>query len=248
MELIILCTLFFIGASFGSLTGVLQYRMCRDISLISPRSFCENCKKTIAIISLIPFFGYFFSLGKCRNCGSSIPVMYPVIEGIWGLVISLSYFITKDITISINLFIFFFITASLSLIDLKCFLVPDKLLLAGSLLFFAGAVIIKNEPVYYPILGAAAGFIPLFIIHLIKPDGMGLGDPKYAAMIGMALGWKGALIAVFFGVIIGGLFGVFLLLTKKASRKTEIPFIPFLTLGAWISWFFSRDIWNLYFL
>jgi len=148
---------------------------------------------------------------------------------------------------TLRYFIFIYFIILLSLIDVKTMLVPRQVLGAG---FFFGilSMLFSGTPTpLNALFGIAVGFMLLYPVHLIKPEGMGAGDPQFTAMLGLFLGWKGIIIGVISGTMLGGIVGVILLATGKAGPKTRLPFIPFLAAGGLISFFLGKTILKFYF-
>ena len=77
--------------------------------------------------------------------------------------------------------------------------------------------------------------VPMFLIVLLVPGGFGGGDIKMMAASGILLGWKGNLAAFFIGLIIGGVYGAFLLISGKKGRKEHFAFGPCLSIGIFVS-------------
>ncbi|MDR1914188.1 MAG: A24 family peptidase [Clostridiales bacterium] len=134
--------------------------------------------------------------------------------------------------------------------DLKSRLLPNKLTVSG---IAFGLIIHVTESILLssisPIIDSAAGLFAcggfLFLVAFVSKGGMGMGDVKFSAMIGAYLGFKYGIIALFTAIILGGAFGLILIALKKATRKTAVPFGPFLALGSVAAVFFESPINNL---
>jgi leader peptidase (prepilin peptidase)/N-methyltransferase len=244
MEIIV----FIFGLVIGSFLNVLVYRLPLEISIINPkRSHCPNCNHQIKWFENIPLFSYIFLKGKCSNCKTTIPITYPIVELLSGLV-SVALFLQVGLTLDfVIMLILFYNLIVLSFIDFKYKAVPDYLLLSALLLAF-----ITFHFDFQSALLFAGGFILLeffitFYIQNIKArivkdeslkeqKALGEGDIPIVAIIGGILGIKLGLIAIFLSAFFAIIPALYMQLTKK---DIETPFIPFLTLGLFISFFFQ---------
>jgi leader peptidase (prepilin peptidase)/N-methyltransferase len=89
--------------------------------------------------------------------------------------------------------------------------------------------------VWERVIGACSIALPMALIVLAVPEGFGWGDIKLMAASGILLGWKGNVAAFFLGVLTGGAYGSYLLVTKKKGKKDQFAFGPFLAAGIAIS-------------
>ncbi|RJQ30629.1 MAG: prepilin peptidase [Peptococcaceae bacterium] len=237
---------FLLGLTVGSFLNVCIYRLPRGESIAFPPSHCPQCGKGLAARDLFPLFSYLWLKGRCRYCGSPIGWRYPLVELITGLLYASMYFLFGW---QVLLLKYLFLTSVLivvTLIDLEHYLIPNKVVLAA----LAGGVLlnIATKDLTFTSAGlglvAAAGF--LFLPAVISRGGMGGGDVKLAAVIGLFLGWPLGLLAVFLGCCLAGLAGAALLAAKKKGRKDPIPFGPYLALGAFAAILWGEMIVNWY--
>jgi leader peptidase (prepilin peptidase) / N-methyltransferase len=268
---------FVIGISMGSFLNVVAYRIPLKKSIIKPRSYCPSCKKQISNIALIPVLGFFFANGKCSHCGIRISIQYPIIELLSGILTTLIFFkfLTPIIILetlpnflSIQTFQYskfhfssyvpFFIALwiiytgiPLSLIDLKHRILPDVIILPGTIIGFFISCLNPAMGWLESIIGILAGAGGLFFISKIyeifrKQPGMGLGDVKYLGFIGAVLGWKGVFFTLFYASIIGAVIGITWGIATKKGLSTAIPFGPFLAFGAFTVSTYGNEL--LYFI
>lgn len=181
---------FLFGVSMGSFLNVVAYRIPIGMSIIYPRSSCTSCKKTISNTALIPVLGFFFSNGKCSNCGAKISIQYPIIELLTGIltVIIFFKFLTPQIVLeslpeflSIQSYHFgkfhftnyvpFFVSLwiiytgiPLSLIDFKHRILPDKIVLPGIIIGFLISCLNPEMGWSGSIIGIITGAGGLFVI------------------------------------------------------------------------------------
>lgn len=130
--------------------------------------------------------------------------------------------------------------------DLSYKLIPNRILIFFFVLFVLLRTWIPLHPWYDSIIGMTVGFVLLYIIAIVSNGGMGGGDIKLFAVLGYALGLKGVLLAFFLSTLIGALFGLFGIITKQLSRKSAIPFGPFISIGAVLSYFYETEIFHWY--
>lgn len=229
--------IFLFGLAIGSFLNVLIYRIPRNISIITPSSFCPFCKKKIKPYDNIPLFSYVFLKGKCRNCKSTIPFHYPFVELATSAFFLLLYRKTGLTLEFLTLSILFSLLIVISFIDMEFSLIPDSLSIGGIFLGLILSLFRDSISLKGALSGALFGGGILFLIaflyeSLAKREGMGGGDIKLLAMIGSFTGIKGALFSLISGSFFGTIFGIGMILKKRKDLKYAIPFGPFLSLGA----------------
>lgn len=242
---------FLYGLLIGSFLNVIIYRIPRNESIIFPGSHCPSCGASLHFFDLIPVVSYIMLGGKCRYCKCHISPRYPVVEL---LTASLITFQAWRQGLSLSFFLFAALTAILvavTVIDYDCQIIPDSLVLLiailGALhLFFVLAPSYGSAV----LLDRAAGFLLggglFFLIAVVSRGGMGGGDIKLAAALGLWFGWKELLLLVFAAFIFGAVVSVFLLLTHIKGRKEGIPFGPFLALSAYLVSLYGSELMNWY--
>jgi leader peptidase (prepilin peptidase)/N-methyltransferase len=220
------------GMVTGSFVGVIAHRVPRGLSIVGPRSICDSCGAQIGANDNIPIVSWLLLRGHCRSCQARIPVRYPLIELAVGIAFAATAIVLRDDPAQLALgLVFVAMLAAITLTDLEWRVIPNVILLAGAV---AGLVIVAaTDPSSLPERGiaaaAAGGF--LLVIALAHPRGMGMGDVKLAAVMGLYLGSSVApalLIAVLTGTAVG--LGV-MLVQGSGARKLAVPFGPFLALG-----------------
>ncbi|MCL5289975.1 MAG: prepilin peptidase [Eubacteriales bacterium] len=222
---------FFTGAAVGSFLNVCICRMPAGGSIVYPPSHCPACRHILNFRNLIPVFSYVFLKGRCRYCGCKISSQYPLVELITGLLFVMSaakYGVTLS-TLRAILLISVVIPAAA--IDLKYKIIPDKINLAGVVLGIP--LIFESKEVFFSsAIGFFAGGGLLFLIAVASRGGMGGGDIKLAAVIGLLLGWKQLLLALFLAFLVGSAAGLTMTIFKVVRLKEPVPFGPYLALGA----------------
>jgi len=241
-----------LGLVIGSFLNVCIYRLQKHESISKPRSHCPNCKHQLKSWENIPVLSYVLLRGKCSNCKVKISVRYPLVEILTAMIFTIIY---NHYEISIETFLlmlFFSIVIILTFIDLDVQLLPNNLLIASILPIIAFIVIDKSNPYLDHIGGAVLLTVIFLLIGYIgklfyKVDSMGMGDVKYAAVIGLLLGWERGILAIVLAFFSAAIIILIISLYKKMSRKRRIPFGPFLSIGCFIAFFWGTEILNWYF-
>jgi leader peptidase (prepilin peptidase)/N-methyltransferase len=218
--------------SVGSFLNVVAYRLPRHESLVTPGSHCTSCGTAVKPYDNIPVLGWLLLRGHCRSCRASISARYPLVEALTA-VLAVAVVLAKHSAHDIALGLAFVaVLVPVALIDIESRIIPNKITLPAGLA--AVAIGLITRPAGVPeqlIAGAAAGAFLLFFA-LAYPRGMGMGDVKLAAVMGLFLG-RSVAVAVLSGVLIGAIAGGFVMarLGVEKGRKTAVPFGPFLAIG-----------------
>ncbi len=235
------------GAIIGSFLNVLVYRLPRHESLVTPASHCPRCSTPVKPYDNIPVLSWLLLRGHCRACGESISVRYPLVEFATGALCVgavLAGNDTADVALGIGLIL---LVVPIALIDLETRLIPNRLTLPGAVIAIAlGTALDPSGEPGRLIAGAAAGGF-LLVAALAYPGGMGMGDVKLAAMMGLFLGAAVAP-ALLIALLSGTAVGVVIIARKgtRAGRKTAVPFGPFLALGALVAVFVGQQLVDVY--
>lgn len=243
---------FLFGLVVGSFDNVAIYRIPEGLSLWSPRSFCPHCRTTIAWYDNIPLLSYLLLRGHCRHCRAPISGRYPLVELTSGLLF-LAVYARLGFQWRAELIPYLFMVTVLiivSAIDLREQIIPNRVIYPSIPVGLAamGAVALARDDAGFivrSLAGLAIGGVPLALLALLLPRGMGMGDAKLATFTGIFLGYQ-QLVAFFFAFLTGSLAGLALMAARRAERRSRIPFGPFLSLGAVIALFFGNAVWDLY--
>ncbi|MFZ5597808.1 MAG: prepilin peptidase [Bacillota bacterium] len=235
-----------LGLAVGSFLNVCIYRIPAGESIIAPRSHCPSCNSNLRPGDMIPVVSYMLLKGKCRYCGDAIHYRYTVVELLTAIFFVFLFF---RFGMGITLLKYAFATSILlivTFIDLDHLIIPNRVVLAG----LAGAALFLPLTGEFTALNALYGILSasgfLLLLNLISRGGMGMGDVKLAAFMGLLLGWPMALLAVFYAGFLGAIAGIALIITRRKKRKDPIPFGPFLAAGTFISFMWGRDIISAY--
>ncbi len=226
-----------VGLAVGSFANAVAYRLPRGESLVSPGSRCPSCGHAIRAHDNIPVLSWLLLRGRCRDCRAPISARYPIVEAttgvLFGLVVAVCWPDATDIVLGLVLVAFL---VPLTLIDLDERRLPNVLVLpAGVAAIVLGTVLDPGGEPERLLAGLAAG-AGFFLVALAYPGGMGLGDVKLAAVLGLYLG-RDVWVAIFASLVLGAIVGVAIMARKGVARgrKTAIPFGPFLAVGAVIA-------------
>jgi leader peptidase (prepilin peptidase) / N-methyltransferase len=220
------------GLMAGSFVTVVAHRVPRGESIVGPRSRCPACGIQIAAYDNVPVFSWLALRGRARCCGVVISAGYPLTELALGLLYAATVLVLWDDPGEVALgLVFVTVLMAVTLTDLERRIIPNKILIVGALLAVAIAAVV--DPASLPeraIAAMAAGGL-LFAAALAYPRGMGLGDVKLAATMGLFLG-RNVGPAILVALLVGSLVGIAMIVREgAAARKKAIPFGPFLALG-----------------
>ena len=247
--------IFLFGVSLGSFANVCIYRLPRDKQIISGRSYCPRCKKKIKWYDNLPLISYIFLNAKCRNCDKSISVRYLIVELITGISFLLIFLSFKNLYTIVFLSTLILILIMIFFIDLENFIIPDSLNFS-----IMGLALVKNfipsfntsliHDINQSIIGGIIGYFSIWLIIFLyktlkKIDGMGLGDAKLMAGIGLLFGWQSIPLVLFLSSILGLFFVIPSLLKKQKTMKSEIPFGPFIIIAMLIYFVFGDFFYGL---
>jgi len=237
---------FIFGIVIGSFLNVCIYRIPRGDSIVHPPSRCVSCNYLLKSWDLVPVLSYVFLRGRCRKCGVRISVRYPLIELLTGVLFSIVVY-KYGFNLS-GLFYCLFVAALIvvTFIDLDHFLIPNNVVLTMLVMglgfhIFVGAFSPLN--VFLAFVGAGLFFL---LLYVISRGGLGGGDVKLAAVLGLWLGWPDTALAIFLGSLIGSIIGITLIALRIKKRKEPIPYGPYLVLGTLIVLFVGEEIWQWY--
>lgn len=233
------------GLVIGSFLNVVIHRVPLRQSIARPASRCPVCKTPISPQDNIPIFSYLLLGGKCRTCKARIPLRYPAVEALTGVLFGAAVFRFGLSLQLVSALVFISVLVALAGTDLEHRLLPNAIV--GPAILIGLLLSVAREPgrwwIY--VVSALAVGGGLLILALIYPGGMGMGDVKMAVMLGAFLGLYAAL-AVFFGALIGAVFSAMLMAAGRVGRRSALPFGSFLALGGFISLFAGEWVWRAY--
>jgi leader peptidase (prepilin peptidase)/N-methyltransferase len=255
--------LFFIGCCVGSFLNVVIYRSERGESWVWGRSHCESCQKTLAWYDNIPIFSYLALRARCRYCKTPLSSGHLIIESlmgmlfVWWYVMGSLFFKLTEQPFSILQPLFWLgvgvILLTIFVTDLQYLYIPDAatLLLTIMVVIYRVALVLTGvmqlQDFVLSICTMAGAMLFIWSLwYFTKGKGMGYGDVKLALPLGLLLGWPSTLVWLFVSFVSGAVFGLVLLVFKKAHMKQALPFGPFLILGTLVALIWGDEIFRLY--
>jgi leader peptidase (prepilin peptidase) / N-methyltransferase len=267
--------LFLFGLAIGSFVNVLALRYRGDRFLFSPeviggRSRCPHCKRTLRWFELVPLLSFVVQGGRCRRCKKPIGLHYPLVELLSGLIfVFVPLRLGGDLALSVLWVAAFETLLLITYVDIRLQIVPDELNLFLGAVAVLAAVFFVNEhgAANYSFFGAHAALFGLqgnfwlshlvgaligavffiFLIFLTGGKGMGWGDVKFSLPLGFLFGWPDILPLYGTAFIAGAIVGAVLLLQKRKTMKSAVPFVPFMVFGAALVFFFGDSLIGSYF-
>jgi leader peptidase (prepilin peptidase)/N-methyltransferase len=243
-----IASLAFVGGMVtGSFIGMVAHRVPRGDSVVGPRSVCDSCGTQIAAYDNVPLISYVLLRGRCRSCHARIPVVYPLVELALGAAFAATAIVFLDDPAQLALgLVFVAMLAAITLTDLDRHVIPNSILLVGAI---AGvAIVAATDPASLGerAIAAAAGGGILLLVALIYPGGMGMGDVKLAAVMGLYLG-SAVAPALLIGIFSGALVGVGIMAARgSGARKQAVPFGVFLAFGGVVAFLAGNQLIDWY--
>lgn len=254
------------GLLWGSFANVCIYRLPptddhpKGRSVVKPGSHCSACKAPIRWYDNVPILSWLWLRGKCRACKAPFSARYLIVEATTGALFGVAWWATvvanqlfEPLDMRLYRFAiaaaFCFVMVVITFIDLDHKLILNKVTYPSVVVFYALGVPLPERVWWEGLVGVAIGYgVPWLIgeayYRLRGREGLGLGDSMLLAVIGALFGWRGVVVALFGGAVVGSVIGITVLLAtrEKADEKeheeaesvmrTELPFGPFLALAA----------------
>jgi len=238
--------LFVFGAIIGSFLNVLALRASSGLGLTG-RSHCLHCAQTLGVWELIPIFSFFFLRGRCRMCRTRLSWQYPLVELWAGLIF---------ISVPLTFLPAFCLYVAITIYDFRHKIIPDRLVYWSILLALISRLMSDGSTLDW--LAGPILFLFLATIWLLsRGRAIGFGDAKLALSVGLLLGATAGFSATILSFWLGAAVGILILLsqqanpllsgTKRITMKSEIPFAPFIVLGAWLAVAFQLDLFHVSF-
>lgn len=273
ISIMVIALLIMLGLAFGSFAEALVWRLHqqslpkrqrvasdKELSMLTGRSMCPSCKHKLFAADLIPLLSWLYLKGRCRYCHVPIGWHSPLLELATAALFVVSYHwwpfgFENGGMLSFAVWLVALVGfVALVLYDLRWMLLPDKIVfpllalafvnvLVGATIFGGGVDAIVNAG-----LGVIVSGGLFFVLYLVsRGRWIGFGDVKLGFVIGLLLGDPTtALFGLFTASLLGTLFSLPGLLSRRLSRTSKLPFGPFLITGAIIAMLFGRSIIDLY--
>lgn len=236
---------FILGTVFGSFLNVCIHRLPREESIFWPPSYCPACRKSVPWHDNVPVLSFLLLQGRCRRCGAGISVRYFMVElltGLFYLWVWLNFGWTWRAVVAAILFSLLLVA---TFVDIEHQIIPDEVsvgglgfgLLLSSLIPSLHGAVIWWRGLTDSLIGAVVGGAVIYLTGVLgnlvfRKESMGGGDVKLLAMLGAFLGWKKVIFVYLLAPLLALPLGLFL---KFVKRVEVVPFGPFLSLAAWIS-------------
>jgi leader peptidase (prepilin peptidase)/N-methyltransferase len=266
-NILIYVIVFVFGTVIASFLNVLIYRVPRGLDFVRGTSACPDCEHRLGPLDLIPIISYLALGRKCRYCHKPISPRYMIIELIGGVLAICAWtafrheppllraneaFLgtTAPLLAAILYFAVLCILLVITRIDAETMEIPDGLNIALLICGIAAIFVAPEVTLVSRVIGLFCVSVPLLVISLIVPGAFGGGDVKLMAAAGFLLGWQNTLVAIFIGIIIGGIWGIYLMASGKKGAKGHFAFGPALCVGVAVALFFGGPLitWYLGFL
>lgn len=235
---------FIIGACIGSFLNVCIYRLPRGQSVVYKPSHCPGCDQRLKALDLVPLLSYVLLKGRCRYCNEKISVRYPLVELISALLFVAAYQFWGWQWQTLSMWVFFAALISAALIDFRHKIIPDEIVIVGCMLGLP--LVFLADKLVDGIIGFfAAGLFFLFLAVGSK-GGIGGGDIKLSALMGLYLGCPAIFVAVFSSFLFGGIISILLMALRCKRMKDSVPFGPFMAIGGVVAAFYTDPIIKWY--
>ncbi len=251
-----------LGLFVGSFLNVCIDRLPGRQSIIRPPSHCATCHQKLSVRDLVPIFSYLWLRGRCRYCQAHIPVRIPIVEGITALSFSLLYwYFGPGIELLISL-VYASLLIVIFVIDLEYQLILDKITYPAMVLALVFSFFwpgmgeltalrigsINLSPLVSALAGGGFGLaaqaLPFILTY--RRGGMGFGDVKLGALVGLMTGFPLVILVILISWIMGGLVAGILLAARVKRTRDAIPSGTFLAVSAMIILIWGQLIWQWY--
>jgi leader peptidase (prepilin peptidase)/N-methyltransferase len=235
-----------LGLAIGSFLNVCIDRLPEGQSIVRPRSHCPTCKTILAARDLMPVLSYLLLRGRCRYCSAPIPRRVLLVEAGTGLLFLLlwsRYGMSPHFAFVALVACVFIVVL---VIDIEHRLIPNQVIYPAIGAAFVATPLVTGVVLPQVLWGGAVGLALLSLIVLVYPQGIGLGDVKLAAFIGLVAGFPLVLLALFLSFVLGGGVGAAALLARRIGMKDALPFAPFLAMGGMVALLYGEEILRWY--
>jgi leader peptidase (prepilin peptidase)/N-methyltransferase len=249
-----------LGSAVASFLNVVADRVPAGRSIVAPPSACPDCGRRLTPLDMVPVASYVALRGRCRQCGSRIPMRVlgvEIVGALLGAFVAWRYGFTVEALLVGLAFAFLLV---ISIVDLEHKIIPDAVLIVALPVAFASAFFwpdgtrlpaslfgFQLNVVTDALVAGVFGFVLLLLIVIVTfGRGMGMGDVKYAFVMGIWLGVRLLPVGLYIAVILGGLIAIALWIAKLRGRKDLIPFGPYLAIGTGVAMVWGETLRTWY--
>ena len=252
---VLLCVLVFLtGMVVFSFLNVVIYRLPKKQDFVKGRSFCPSCGCQLRGYDMIPVLSWILLRGRCRNCGGRISFRYPLMEVAGGLLCLLClyrfgrwngffYQISGEMLLA---FCVISVLAVIFWIDFDTMEIPNGLTAVLIIPAILSLAVMDGPGLLSRVIGFFSVSLPMLLLTMAVDQACGGGDIKLMAVIGFFLGWKMCLTAFFLAILIGGVYGIAVLLLKRKGRKDHFAFGPCLCVGTVLAMIWGEQLLGWY--
>lgn len=242
----VLITIVLLGLTVGSFLNVCIDRLPAGQSIVHEPSHCPACKHALKPLDLVPVFSYLWIRGRCRYCHAPIPIRVPIVEAATAAIFLALYFQYGP---SVELAIALFYAATLLVVfvtDMETQLIMNSVVFPAMAVALAISFLSPDPTPLNAALGWGGGLLAVGTPYVISRQGMGFGDVKLGALIGLMVGFPHVLVALFIAVVSGGIAAIALLALGIKGRKDAMPFGPYMAAGAMATVLWGQAILDWY--
>lgn len=246
MRILIYVYVCIVGMCIASFLNVVIYRVPNHLDFVKGRSFCPHCHTTLKPYDMIPVLSWVLLKGKCRSCKAPISFRYPLIEltgGILGVWMFHHYSFTWD---TVLMFAFAMILFAIAMVDIDTMEIPNGFIIFCLFCAIISMILHPEMSVFTRVIGFLIISLPMCFVNLVVKDSFGGGDIKLMAVCGLMLGWQNILLAAFIGILLAGIYALYLLISKKVDKKAHIAFGPYLCIGIFLSSLYGAQMLSAY--
>lgn len=239
---------FLFGAVFGSFLNVCIVRCETNESIVFPGSHCPICKELLPARDNIPVLSYLMLKGKCRFCGTSISVQYPIVELLMAFTAMAIYHCHGPSVAALAYILLAGAMIATFMTDFLYMMIPDYITIPGIALgvffsFFKGTGVTLRDSLIGANIGSWFLLVLGVVFFLIRGvEAIGRGDIKYMAMAGAFLGWRAALLILMLGSLIGTLTQIAKAIVLKENLRGQFAFGPYLVAGTAVVLLLGRPL------
>jgi leader peptidase (prepilin peptidase)/N-methyltransferase len=256
-----------LGAAWGAVLNWFAGSITEEGEVRLGAPSCTKCGANLPAKSLIPLLGYFMAGGRCPGCREALPARLPVVEAVTGILCAALYLKYGLSWTLVILLVYSTVLIILFVTDLEHFILPNIVTYPALLLallvalavtlthynlpwtiFFAGSgfVALFNNFILCALAGGVCGALLLFLVVVLSKGGMGMGDVVLAGLLGLMVGFPLVFVALFLGILAGGIIAAALLISRRKKRREAMPFGPFLCLGGMVTLLWGKQLLGWY--